>query len=370
MKKIHLYLAFIFCTIVYFTGCYPTGDKRINENEISNYVSNANEPNDSIPSKEITSFSETSGKIDLELKNVKVSLELPDYSENSLNQISAEMREWNEEKLKSIFFNNEQALSYSEYENRYANIKCHSYETEDGRFLSYEPGFIAYYNSQKRRDYSYPMISSSVFSVDMHDTFSAIEFDDFSIAQAKNTVESYLNKLEIDNLSDPIVYSITAKDANKYFGSFGEITDKHGNPITKWTEQQQCYILIYPFQYDNIEFSITRENYILAIITKDDLIELTCSNLVSSSITDENMISVQYDAEKALNMIIDKYEKIIIDNPINIVECKLSYTKKGNSSSLLQQYTPVWEFTLKSEYDDIGTRMSQIYVDVQNGEIY
>lgn len=100
------------------------------------------------------------------------------------------------------------------------------------------------------------------------------------------------------------------------------------------------------------------------------MIELTCSNLVSSSITDENMISVQYDAEKALNMIIDKYEKIIIDNPINIVECKLSYTKKGNSSSLLQQYTPVWEFTLKSEYDDIGTRMSQIYVDVQNGEIY
>ena len=51
MKKIHLYLAFIFCTIVSFTGCYPTGDKRINENEISNYVSNANEPNDSIPSK-------------------------------------------------------------------------------------------------------------------------------------------------------------------------------------------------------------------------------------------------------------------------------------------------------------------------------
>ena len=133
-------------------GCYPTGDKRINENEISNYVSNANEPNDSIPSKEITSFSETSGKIDLELKNVKVSLELPDYAENSVNQISAEMREWNEEKLKSIFFNSEQALSYSEYENRYANIKCHSYETEDGRFLSYEPGFIAYYDSQKRRD--------------------------------------------------------------------------------------------------------------------------------------------------------------------------------------------------------------------------
>ena len=167
MKKIHLYLAFIFCTIVPFTGCYPTGDKRINENEISNYVSNANEPNYSIPSKEITSFSETSGKIDLELKNVKVSLELPDYAENSVNQISAEMREWNEEKLKSIFFNSEQALSYSEYENRYANIKCHSYETEDGRFLSYEPGFIAYYNSQKRRDYSYPMISSSVFSVDI-----------------------------------------------------------------------------------------------------------------------------------------------------------------------------------------------------------
>ena len=42
MKKIHLYLAFIFCTIVPFTGCYPTGYKRINENEISNYVSNAN----------------------------------------------------------------------------------------------------------------------------------------------------------------------------------------------------------------------------------------------------------------------------------------------------------------------------------------
>lgn len=370
MKKSRIYLAFICSTIVSFTSCYPTGDKRINENEISNYVGNATEANDSIPTKEKTSLSDTSSKIELNLKNVRVSLELPNYTDKSLKQISAEMKQWDEEKLKDIFFNSEQALSYSEYENRYANIKCHSYETEDGRFLAYEPGFISYYNLKKRRDYSYPMISSSVFNIDMYDTFSTVEFDDFSIAQAQNTVESYLNKLEIDNFSDPIVYSITAEDANNFFDSFGGITDKHGNPLEKWTEQQQCYILIYPFEYDDIEFSITRENYILAIITKDDLIELSCSNIVSSSITDENTINVQYNAENALNMIIDKYEKIIIDNPINIVECKLSYTKKGNSSSLLQQYTPVWEFTLKLESGDIVTNTSQMYVDVQSGEIY
>lgn len=371
--EIHLkkFLTFIVLALfsVIFCGCYPTGDKRINEDDISNYVGNI-ESQDSISSEELTSFPETSDKIEVELKNVKVSFTMPNYNVNSINQINVKMKEWDEDTLKNIFFYDEQDLSYSEYENRYDNIKCHSYKTEDERFLSYEPGFITYYNLQKRRDYSYPLISSSIFLIDMQDTFNFVEFDDFSVAQAQNTVESYLNKLEIDNLSTPIVYSITANDANKYFDSYGEITDKHGNPIKKWTEQQQCYILIYPFEYNDIEFSIARENYILAIITKDVLIELSCNNLISSSTVEGQNADIRYDAEKALNMIIDKYEKIIIDNPIHIIDCKLSYIKKENSSSLLQKYIPVWEFTLKTEYDDIGTRISQNYIDVQSGEIF
>lgn len=348
-------------------GCYPTGENKINNN-ISNYIE-ATEKQDSIPSETLNSSEETSGKIDLELKNVKVSLELPDYTEGFVNKISAKMKEWSDDDLKKIFFPNDQELAYNEYNVSFENVKCHSYETNDERFLMYEPGCISYYDSKKRRDYSYTLISSSIFSIDMQETFSYVEFDDFSIMQAKDTVESYFNKLKIDNLSDPIVYSITSDDANKFFDSFGAITDKHGNPLEKWKEQQQCYILLYPLEYNGVEFSTTMENYILAIITKDDLIELSCRYLIDESTVESENINFEYNAEKALNTIINKYEKLIIDSPIYINSCKLSYIKSTGIINVFQSYKPVWEISLKSEYDDIGTRITYNYIDVESGEI-
>lgn len=368
MKKI-LSLILILAIMSSLCGCYPTGDKKINEDSMPNYIGETIEKQDDVLSESSISSDETSGKIELDLKNVKCSLELPDYNKDSMNKISAKMKEWNDDDLKEIFFPNDQELSYNEYNVSYEDIKCHSYETSDERFLLFEPGRVMYYDSPKRRDYSYSLITSSIFYIDMQDTFSSVEFDDFPIAQAKNTVESYLNKLEIDNFSNPIVYSITAEDANKFFDSFGKIVDKQGNPLEKWNEQQQCYIFLYPFEYNGIEFSTSSEDYILAIITKDDLIELSFRYLIDTSTVESSNINFEYNAKKALNMIIDKYEKLIIDSPVCIKSCKLSYIKNSRGIDVHQIYKLAWEICIESKYDDVRTIMTYNYVDVESGEI-
>ncbi len=372
MRKIYLYFILSFLAVFSLTGCYPTGDKTVNQDSISDYVGNIDGSQDSNLSKETASASEASGNIELDLENVRVSLTLPEYNTDSFKEIRVNRKEFDADALVNIFLGDEQDISLQESESSFTDgFMRQFYETEDEKRVSCEPGYASYDDSRPSRDYSYSLVYSATFSYDMEETFSSVEFDDFSIDEARNTVETYLEKMGIDNYGSPNVYSITAEGANKYFDSFGPIVDKHGNPLKKWTEEQQCYILIYPIEYNGIEFSIAREVGITAIITKNDLLELSCDDVIdSSTIVEEEGIDVQYDAEQALNMVIDKYERMIIDNPVNIIDCKLSYITTEGSKTISQTYVPVWEFTLKSEYADSGTRISHNYVDVQSGEIY
>lgn len=372
MRKNNLYFVTMLTAVFALTSCYPTGDKTVNQDSISDYVGNIDGSQDSNLSKETASDSEDSGNIELDLKNVKVSLTLPEYDTTSLREICVNRKEFDPDKLVEIFLDDEQDISLQESESSFTDGCMYQYyEANDEKYVSYEPGYATYADLPQRRDYSYSLVYSATFSYDMEETFSSVEFDDFSIAEARNTVETYLEKMGIDNYGSPNVYSITAEDANNYFDSFGIVVDKHSNPMKKWTEEQQCYILVYPIEYNGIEFSIDKEVSISAIITKNDLIELSCDDIIDlSTVVEGEGIDVQYDAEQALNMIIDQYERMIIDNPVNIIDCKLSYITKEGSKTISQTYVPVWEFTLKSEYADIGTRISHNYVDVQSGEIY
>lgn len=383
MKKNILYSVLISYSMLCLSGCYPTGDKRVNEDKVSDYVSEAVGSHEIISSEGTASASEQSSEatnqsveVNIDLKNVKVSLTLPTYDTDSMKQFSVKMREWDDEVLKEAFFSGEEIISQPEYDSdNYDNVKMHSYSTaNEEKFLVYEPGRIWYENSVKMREYSYSAIESEFYYLDTQELFASVEFDDFSIAQAKNVVESYLDKLDIDNLGEPLVYSVTAEDANNYIAGRMPPTDKNGNPLKTWSDEQRCYFLYYPFNCNGADFSISREHYISAIVTKDELIELSCDKLCDTSTVEETKdINVQYSAEKALNLIIDKYEKMIIDNPVYITDCKLTYINRGGSKELLQKYTPAWEISLKTDYVDIGTKKvqqtSQFYVDVQTGEI-
>ncbi|MCM1508156.1 MAG: hypothetical protein NC177_13660 [Ruminococcus flavefaciens] len=371
MKKAPLYLVTAVSAISALTGCYPTGDKRADQENISDYVGNIEKFQDGTSSDRTESASESSGNIELDLENVKVSLTLPEYDLDSIKEFRVNRKEFEPDKLVDIFLNEEENTSLLESESDlsegYTRIY---YETENEKRLIYEPGFVTYDDFLARSGYSYSFIYSATFYHDMNEIFSSVEFDDFSRAEAKNIVESYLKEIGIDNYGEPDIFSITAEDANNYADSYGGFFDKHGDPLGKWTEEQQCYILVYPVVYNDIEFSISREVSITAIIRNDKLIQLSCDDMIDASTIEEKSIDMQYDAEQALNMVIDKYERMVIDDPVQIVDCKMSYIKKENSRIISQTYIPVWEFTLKSEYPDVGTRISYNYVDVQSGEIF
>lgn len=383
MKKNILYSVLISYSMLCLSGCYPTGDKKVNEDKVSDYVSEAVGSHENIPSEGTASASEQaseapeqSRQVNIDLKNVKASLTLPTYDTDSMKQFSVRMREWDDAVIKETFLSGEEFIQHPDSDSDdYDNVKTHSYSTaNEEKFLVYEPGRIWYNNTAKMREYSYSAIESIFFNFDGQEVFDPVEFDDFSIAQAKNVVESYLDKLDIDNLGEPLVYAVTAEDANSYIAGSMPPTDKHSNPLKTWSDEQQCYFLYYPFNCNGADFPIPREHYISAIVTKDELIELSCDNLCDTSTVEENKsLNAKYSAEKALNIIIDKYEKMIIDNPVYITDCKLTYIRREGSKELLQKYTPAWEITYKLDYFEIGTKKaqkkSQFYVDVQTGEI-
>ncbi len=378
-------LAMISICAIALSGCYPTGDSRINQDNIPDYVQKTNDVSESTVSESsIDSIEsdnseasidniESDNKINTKFDNVSVNLTLPDVNIESGKNISAKMKEWNAEDVKNLFFKDKGELSYREGKsNMFDDANCYTYNLTDDEYLYIEPGRMRYTTSSNK-EYEYRFIESLIFNRDMSSLFQSKEFSDFSINDAKEKVQTYLDKLEINNLGDPIIYSITAEDANKCFDSYSIIEDKDGNPRKQWTDAQQCYYLVYPINYNGTSFSTNREQYVLVAITKDELIEFTCSGIIDSSSVKEESCDIKYDARQALNMVIDYYQKLSLpgDGACNadIIDCKLTYVLSDFSRSLIKNYKPIWEISAKIKDKDAGTVIMQKYVDPQNGDI-
>ena len=82
--------------------------------------------------------------------------------------------------------------------------------------------------------------------------FSENKIDGIDKSDAVNNANQVISLLEIDDiLGEPQIYSMDAASVNFLQDEY-DARDKYGEKVSKWSDEQEAYLLIYPVLYQNI----------------------------------------------------------------------------------------------------------------------
>lgn len=355
-------------------GCYPTGNTA--ESSIPDYLSDAESQTqtslssgqpDNNSSTDSSEDSVPDAEIYLELENVIVDLKLPENID-SATAVQITPKQWNDDVISELFLSDKANYEHTEYQSDYYDGKTVKYYSDNSDFsLSSEAGMINYTDLQST-SYNYSLIATAWHYDNMSELFGSDELADFPISEAQEQIDTYLEKLGIDNLEKAEIYSVSADEANAYFATFGDIVDKNGNAFGGWTDAQQCYVLLYHQTFNGIEFSEYNDNRILAVVTKEKLISFSCSRIFDITENAADSMNIEFDSREALNMVIDRYEQMILEVPVRIVDCKAVYFPVCINKTENYECDIAWEFELILSPDG-EEYYSRHYVNAATGEL-
>ena len=351
----------------FLTGCYPTGEVG-SPDSVPQYITESSGV-DSHESDGISSESVNEASEEKALENVIVNLSLPDSPDNS-SEFDAVPRTWDNNSLKSLFLNGKGEITEDSYESDMTPGETrHVFDIPNQYRLIVESGYIKYSDRGNINRDEYTILQSSWAIDEMDKIFGNDELNDFSSNAALEELTQLLSQCGISDYGEPKVYPLHAEKVNQYFAeNFSTMEHKDGTAYqVDWTENEEAYLIVYPQVINGTELS-TDSTYIDAIITRNGITELSVTNWVDVNSSSETETNIAYSSTDATNIIIDYYESLIQDTPVELCGCKLSMFPNSSVGEPTTHFIPVWEFTVKTQIEENKFMLSRKYISVNSGK--
>lgn len=347
LKKIFLLFTAFLCAIQ-LTACYPNSETTVIESDI-NTISTDNE------------VSEENIAITNEMLKINVNLDETKNNEDEYAVITAQLKSWDDGVMQNTFINDKTVIEESEYEADMTPGTMHkNYSLENSWNLSYENGRVTFRNIDVNNERMYSYFADAAFWKEnneaLNKTFGHNELSFMTSSDVQNITDNIINSLGIADAEIMGIYSMDASDVNN-ISETEDTTLKDGSEFEKWSADDEAYILIYTFKYDEMdiaEYSVNYQSrgfegsYIMGIVNKDGLVNLNMQMIYDNISTGEKKKICS--ATAALNKITEKYENIILKNEIEVTDCKLNYVVVDKNDGVYT-LSPVWTFITKENID-------------------
>lgn len=367
------------------TGCYPTGDTNVDISGEKPVSSSSKAQIGDISMSSAQAPSEPSTKYESE--QFTVDLNFPLDVPPQVSEIELKPRYWDNDKLREIFIGENEITSETDYKSDgFPDEKRFVVYFGNNMRLIYEPMNI----SCECRDDISGVQSSIASSIDAKwtDSFPNEELRSFSKSDALARVQNIIDKLEITNVGEPVIRSVSAEKGNELISGKTTI-DKEGNEYTlpKLNDEDEFYFITFPLVYNNIELSqhlrmnadlkkSHTPSYIKAVVTKNAIVEFTCSRIYASELKAGEIISINCGAKDAVNALVKYYTDTFQMSSATLLGCKLVYITKYVSGGQCRVFTPIWQFSgyeINEAEKKNGIKPERLHYDYvlpQTGEIY
>lgn len=201
-----------------------------------------------------------------------------------------------------------------------------------------------------------PNMNMELFHTNKQFSFATVE-------QAKKTIHSTLKELgiEVDDKYD--VYSLdyqTMQKEEKKLLNKVDVKGKQYQPKGSWSEADNCYYFSFRQKIGNIPFSGVTDDQLysgtqsygseIAVVVSKKGIQYLSASPMWQATQDKDVTQDIKPVETALETIKQKYENIILKDPVKVVKaefCYLPVVKKQGQATL----TPVWQVTVAQTED-------------------
>lgn len=351
IKKIISVCMLVILVSAMMTGCFPTTDNKPNSNSSLSGDSSSGANNENDVSKFPTYIEDR----DVEKLTIKADVNIPaDFDINQKVSIaSAKPATWDRENIVSGISNGRQVVDEFSGENSGPDDRFYSYTFDDDSNLTFYLGSVSY-NTEMEAEYQYTYYFDNYENFKDEDTlkkmFSDKNIDGIQKSDAVNNANQVISLLEIDDiLGAPQIYSMDAASVNFLQDEY-DVRDKYGEKVSKWNDEQEAYLLIYPVLYQNIPslcMNATGENESISsskvyfIYGKNGLITFNVSGVFDIKSTVQE--SYTYSPLDAVQSIKDSFENIIMDTEIEISLIKLAYITRYDFDNITEwRIEPVW----------------------------
>ena len=377
-------LPFIMITIILIfslTGCFPDGKKTLSDD---GFISS------------FTSIPEELQKTLAENLIMDADIMIPEKLPTRTYQ--ATLKDGDKENIEQVFLSNKEVTNVEEFPNDFDKTKMnYLYSTADGASLFIENGSI-FFNEKKaiERQYTrYVKGTSSFIDYDLKDTFPKETLSNVDREYSVQSFEDICDRLGVEINGEPEVYALDVENLDKITDYSEE--QPSGEPIEKWTEEDQVYFITAHVLYDAFPMTqfgyITKSGYgegtcLSALFGVNGLIEFSLNHFYEIMDNGKD-ISEICSLDSANNVIKEKYKNTILSNPITVSEIRLEYLPvQKDVEKQIYELTPMWVYTAlqdsqitkgqqasedsqmtKEEAEKVieTTNIFQIYVDALTG---
>ena len=351
IKKIISVCMLVVLVSAMMTGCFPTTENIQNSNSSLSGDNSlgANNEND------VSEFPTFIEDRDIEKLTIKANVNIPaDFDINQkVSIVSAKPATWDRESIISGFSNGRQIVDEFSGENIGPDDRFYSYTFDDNSNLTFNLGSV-YFCTEMETEYEYTYYFDTYENFKDEDAFKKMfsdkKIDGIDKNDAVNNANQVISLLEIDDiLGEPQIYSMDAASVNFLQDEY-DARDKHGEKVSKWSDEQEAYLLIYPVLYQNIpslcmnangENEYISSSKVYFIYGINGLITFNVSGIFDVKSTVQE--SYTYSPLDAIQSVKDSFEKIIMDKEIKISLIKLAYITRYNFENITEwRIEPVW----------------------------
>lgn len=287
------------------------------------------------PTGEISAPESAPGNVE----GITINIPYPEQTPESASEITLRQREWDNDKLISVFLEG----STITYENSFETVRevmCYYCRTDDGRSLRIENGRLSY---EAQWDSEKNSLSDNYAINVMSDLFPDEALDGFSREEALERAYEIIDKAEIKNLGEPEIYAVTAERANK----LRTIT-------TKWTKDDELYYIRFPTIYNDIPIfncmsavpipgtsTFFEGSYVETAISKSEIVFFNCITVFGEIQKTGDDIQIKYGAENVLDQV-KLYFSEREHEPLTVIGCTLMYMPSAANGFQEFSFKPAW----------------------------
>lgn len=368
MKRVNVIstlFVFVICIFI-ITGCFPSVDMESSAtyDELDNLTSD---------------YPLHIKDNDIEHLNIDAEIIIPPNfnTKQKISKSTAEYREWDRENIVSKISNGRQIEDQEYGENTSEDDLFYSYNFNDNSNLTFTTDSILY-TTKMAVDFQYAYYFDSyqnyIYDNTLAELFTEKQIDGIDKNDALNSAKEIISLLNIDDvLGDPNIYSMDANTMNKFQNESGS-TDKYGNQLDEWSEEQEAYLLIYPVLYQNLpSFKINAlgENEMISssnvyfIYGRNGIISFYVSGIFEIKTTelDSQVLSPLNAIENTKHF----FDGIIMDSDLDILMMRLVYIKRNSFEDYNSlKIEPVW--LIYGNYDTVSSESSHSKETLTNDE--
>ena len=242
---------------------------------------------------------------------------------------------WNKDTVLGAFQGDKTITSEKEYSSdRYPQEKRTFFEFDDDSYVSFEAERLSYNNKKTNDEYSYQFFFSNLETFyENRDCSYVSELESFSEADAVKRVRELAKKLGITHLAEPIVYGLTAEEANKYFLAEKQFYNSDDYEYTEWESVNEVYFITFPLLFNGVPTetnsvsvpgSSSDGSYVKAIVTQNSITYLSCEGITMPEYAVGKSVKVNFNAEDILSKIVSAYSQIVLSDNVEFYDCELT----------------------------------------------